>query len=128
MASRGIQGMGLGLEKKAIFNVLKNDCFNKDVRLLNTLCYFILFHVIRNAILLGVFTCTHSQIHNTNATYFGINASEGWVIFVHFKIDFRGSDRESPTSYSDRGNKLGRGAQNNRAYKKETKFYFHRGK
>lgn len=72
-----------------------------------------------------VYTLTNTY---TNATYFGINASEGWVIFVHFKIDFRGSDRESPTSYSDRGNKLGRGAQNNRAYKKETKFYFHRGK
>ncbi len=81
-----------------------------------------------SAILLGNFTCTHLQIHNTNATYFGIDASEGWVIFIHFKIDFRGSDRESPTSYSDRGNKLGRGAQNNRAYNKEIDFIFTGGK
>lgn len=67
-------------------------------------------------------------MHNRNSTYFAIDASEGWVIFVHFEIDFRGSDGESPTSFSDRGNKLGRGAQNNRAYNTEIYFYFSLGK
>lgn len=66
-------------------------------------------------------------MHNRNSTYFAIDASEGWVIFVHFKIYFRGSDGESPTSFSDRGNKLGRGAQNNRAYNTEICFLFFTG-
>lgn len=60
--------------------------------------------------------CTIANGQWINVTYFGINASEGRVIFIHFEVNFRGSDRKSPTSYDDRGNNLGRGAQNHRAY------------
>lgn len=44
-------------------------------------------------------------------TYLWVDPFEGRVILVHLKVDFSGGDGQSPPSHQDRGNKLGRAAQ-----------------
>ena len=52
-------------------------------------------------------------------THLGVDPLEGRVILVHLEVDLGGGDGQSPPGHQDRGDELGRAAQNHGACRAE---------